>query len=569
MTWTSRMRKYVAVAVACLGLAAMLLGVRFGQAGDAKLPQASPQDVEAGKQVYLKRCAECHGVEGKGDGPLAAYMEPRPRDFTAGQYKLRTTRSGELPTDDDLMRAVSLGVIDTPMPGWEGILSVGQRHQVIAYLKTFFADFSNPDFDPTKQLVEIKGEPSASPDLIAKGKEVYQQAKCWECHGQAGRGDGPNAPTLKDDAGDRIVAADLTRGWKYKGGNTVRDIFARMSTGINGTPMPSYLDTMSDEQRWQIAHYVRSLIREQKASADVVLKVRQVSGDLPTDPEDAAWARAEPLDVMLTGQVVARPRLQNPMTDQITVRALYNEQEIAFLLEWNDRFKNVTHQEPAGGLQSLLKSVPAQAAKGPQETYPTIDLKAAFAGTLRDAVEVQFPVKVSEGADRPHFLLGDRGKPVSLWQWRADLNEAGGAKSPVVKMTAQGYREAPTVIPQASQNVAGQGQWEDGRWRVVLRRALKTGNAGTDVQFERGKLIPIAFHAWDGANNEFGLRMAVSSWYFLALETPVPMAVYLSAVLGIVLAGGAEWWAVRAVRRTRQENGLEPPSRQEGERDHV
>jgi hypothetical protein len=64
---------------------------------------------------------------------------------------------------------------------------------------------------------------------------------------------------------------------------------------------------------------------------------------------------------------------------------------------------------------------------------------------------------------------------------------------------------------------------------VVVRRVLRTEDAANDVQFERGKLIPIAFHAWDGANSEFGLRMAVSSWYFLALETPAPVTVYLYA----------------------------------------
>jgi DMSO reductase family type II enzyme heme b subunit len=253
------------------------------------------------------------------------------------------------------------------------------------------------------------------------------------------------------------------------------------------------------------------------------------------------------------------------MIDLITVRALYNGQEIAFLLEWNDRFKNVTHQEASGGLDSLLKSVPAQEAKSPQETYPRIDLKAGFTGTLRDAVEVQFPVKVPEGAGRPHFLLGDKGKPVSLWQWRADLNEAAGGaggKSPVIKMTAQGYREAPTVLPEASQNVTGQGEWKDGRWRVVLRRALKTADAANDVQFEPEKLIPIAVHALDGANSEHGLRMAVSSWYFLALETPVPMTAYLYAVLAVALAGGAEVFAIRAARRREPEGRLEPPSRQ-------
>ncbi len=408
-------RGFVAGLGVLLAVTLVAAGARARRAGAEQVAAggARPQDLEAGRQIYLRRCAECHGVEGKGDGPAAEYMEPRPRDFTAGQYKLRLTKSGELPTDEDLTRVVSRGVLGTPMPGWEGVLTEPQRRQVIAYLKTFFADFSNPDFDPAKQLVEIKGEPSATPDIIARGKEVYQQAKCWECHGQAGRGDGPNAPTLKDDAGDRIVAADLTKGWRYKGGNTVRDIYIRMSSGINGTPMPSYLDTMRDEQRWEIAHYVRSLIREQKAAGDVVLKAKPIAGHLPTHPEDAAWARAEPLDVTLTGQVVARPRLQNPPIDQITVRALYNATEIAFLLEWNDRFKNVTHQEPAGGLQHLLKSVPAQEVKSHQETYPKIDLKTGFAGTLRDGVEVQFPVKVPEGIDRPHFLLGERRRPVS------------------------------------------------------------------------------------------------------------------------------------------------------------
>ena len=550
---TNRTPRLIGVALACVALAAVPLAVRFGQAGEEKAPPAvSPQDLEAGKQVYLKRCAECHGMEGKGDGPAAEYMEPRPRNFTAGQFKLRTTKSGELPTDEDLMRVVSRGVLGTPMPGWEGILSEGQRRQVIAYIKSFFPDFANPDFDPKKQTVEIAGEPATSADLIAKGKEVYRRAKCWECHGQEGRGDGPAVPTLKDDPGDRIIPANLTKGWRYKGGSTVRDIYTRFSTGLNGTPMPSYLETMSQEERWQIAHYVHSLIREEKAGQDVVLKARLVSGDLPADPSDPAWGRAEPLDVALTGQVVTRPRLQNPMVDQLTVRALYNAKEIAFLLEWDDRFKNTTHREPEGGLAQWLKSVPARDAATPQETYPKIDLKRGFSGTLRDAVEMQFPVKLPEGADRPHFFLGSPGKPVALWQWRADLNEAGGDKPPVIKMTTQGYREAPVLLPDAAQDVRGKGDWKNGRWRVVLRRSLRTADVATDVQFEVGKLVPFAMHAWDGANDEYGLRMALSSWYFLALETPVPLNVYLYAVLGALLAGGAEWWSVRAARRLRR-----------------
>jgi mono/diheme cytochrome c family protein len=56
-----------------------------------------------GKAVYDAHCVECHGVAGNGDGPSAAYLVPRPRDFTSGKYKIRTTESGSIPSDDDLI----------------------------------------------------------------------------------------------------------------------------------------------------------------------------------------------------------------------------------------------------------------------------------------------------------------------------------------------------------------------------------------------------------------------------------------------------------------------------------
>ena len=69
---------------------------------------ADAQDAEAGKLVYDKWCAGCHGDTGAGDGESAAYMLPRPRDFTAAMYQIRTTSSGELPTAADLERDAGL-----------------------------------------------------------------------------------------------------------------------------------------------------------------------------------------------------------------------------------------------------------------------------------------------------------------------------------------------------------------------------------------------------------------------------------------------------------------------------
>ena len=70
------------------------------------------QDAPPGKAEYERWCAGCHGVDGKGEGPGAATMMPRPRDFTTGRYQIRSTPSGALPTDQDLTRVILDG-----MPG--------------------------------------------------------------------------------------------------------------------------------------------------------------------------------------------------------------------------------------------------------------------------------------------------------------------------------------------------------------------------------------------------------------------------------------------------------------------
>src|SRR5438094_594083 len=81
------------------------------------------QDTTHGKAVYVKWCAGCHGETGAGDGPAAAYMLPRPRNFTGAVYKIRTTASGQLPTDADLLRAIDEGLPGSAMPPCKGRLS--------------------------------------------------------------------------------------------------------------------------------------------------------------------------------------------------------------------------------------------------------------------------------------------------------------------------------------------------------------------------------------------------------------------------------------------------------------
>jgi cytochrome c oxidase cbb3-type subunit I/II len=209
--------------------------------------------LERGRTVYRQRCLGCHGVEGDGNGIAATFLSPRPRDFTAAVFKFRSTPSGALPTDGDLYRTVTRGVRWTAMPTWHE-LPDKDRLAVVAFIKTFSKRWKEEKPEPPL----VAAAPPASVELVARGRDLYGTAKCWECHGENGRGDGPSAPQLKDDFDRPIRPTDLTRG-QLKGGAQVVDVFRTMTNGLDGTPMPSFADTMSDEERWAISYYVLSL----------------------------------------------------------------------------------------------------------------------------------------------------------------------------------------------------------------------------------------------------------------------------------------------------------------------
>lgn len=217
-----------------------------------KIPE-SVDLVSRGTEVYRQRCVGCHGVKGDGNGLAATFLFPRPRDFTLGAFKFRTTPSGSLATDGDLFRTVTRGVRWTAMPTWHQ-LPEKDRLAVIQYIKTFSERWSEEE--PELPVV-IPAPPEATPELLGRGRELFDKAKCWECHGREGRGDGPSASDLTDDLGFPIRPTDFTRG-QFKGGSDVTDIYRTMTLGLDTTPMPSFVDSMTAEERWAISYYVLS-----------------------------------------------------------------------------------------------------------------------------------------------------------------------------------------------------------------------------------------------------------------------------------------------------------------------
>jgi mono/diheme cytochrome c family protein len=219
------------------------------------------RDPARGARLYQENCAVCHGKDGGGDGPAARQMDPRPRDLTAGQYLLRSTPTGSLPTDGDLFRSISRGLPGTAMIGWGG-LGAADRWALVDYLRTLsprFAEETPGDPVLVPPAPPASPTPPASLERIARGRRVWNEMRCAECHGKDGRGDGPAARTLKDARGNRVFAFDMTRGWKLKGGGAPEDLFRTLHTGLDGTPMPSYADAMTADDTWALVHFIRSL----------------------------------------------------------------------------------------------------------------------------------------------------------------------------------------------------------------------------------------------------------------------------------------------------------------------
>ncbi len=214
----------------------------------AHLDQGTP----LGKRVFAQRCAVCHGPDGKGNGPAAPSMFPRPRDFSSGIFKYKSTAAGEPPTDADLLRTVRDGLPASAMPYFAGLLTVEELTAAVQEVKSFSTAFSQP-----RSPIEIPASIPSSPESLARGKALFTGQGCTACHGVDGRGGQP----LDDGSGHLVFSRDLTAPWTFRGGSRAEDVWLRLTTGIKPGPMPAYADALSADARSDLANFVVSLAR--------------------------------------------------------------------------------------------------------------------------------------------------------------------------------------------------------------------------------------------------------------------------------------------------------------------
>ncbi|MEE9279766.1 MAG: ethylbenzene dehydrogenase-related protein [Myxococcota bacterium] len=248
----------------------------------------------------------------------------------------------------------------------------------------------------------------------------------------------------------------------------------------------------------------------QSGPASTEIRARYLAAGVPVQPDDEVWESAPELAVGLMAQLILPPQ-GGGSVDEVKVRALHDGEQLAFRFEWED----ATENREVGG------------------------------DTFRDAIAVGFPTRLTETLPSP--LMGDAEHPVNIWQWTADFDAnaqgQGGFSSryphtegvwyfpqdyavtrevrawrgtePVIELEAKGFG---TLERKVSQNVLGLGVHEDGRWRVVLRRRLSTGNPG-DTLFRPGDKTQVILAVWDGGSGEVNGRKGVTmTWTPLQLS---------------------------------------------------
>jgi mono/diheme cytochrome c family protein len=244
----------------------LVLGLALAAAA-AAAHVADPM-VEEGATTYARYCSGCHGPAGDGHGPGADMLIVKPRDFTRGVFKFRSTSAGTLPTDDDLFRTITRGVYRTSMPEWS-LLGERERRALVAYVKTFYPKWAERGPGP---VIPIPPRPASfgSPEAVARGKELYALLECSTCHGASGQGDGPSAKTLSPDAwGNPQHPFNFTKG-RLKSGAAPEDVYRTFMTGLNGTAMPSYEEIFAQPDgesikpgdAWNLVSFIISLRKD-------------------------------------------------------------------------------------------------------------------------------------------------------------------------------------------------------------------------------------------------------------------------------------------------------------------
>jgi mono/diheme cytochrome c family protein len=185
-----------------------------------RLPTLPWLEIERGEKVYDSLCLSCHGVYGRGDGPLAKTLPAPPRDLLAPPYQQQMT-------DEALFQIISEG--KGAMPGSANVLSVDERKAVVTFVR-----------------------------LLTPGYESYDRY-CVGCHGQKGQ-------PIRQEILDLLGQADTWKPpppfdhefFRRRNEEQLRKGIRHMLT-LYRAPMPHFAGELTADEVRQVLGYLRTL----------------------------------------------------------------------------------------------------------------------------------------------------------------------------------------------------------------------------------------------------------------------------------------------------------------------
>lgn len=509
------------------------------------------------QSLFVQHCAACHGLDGRGRGPAAEQLFPKPRDFVESPFRFASSTGDRDEVIAALERTITQGVPRSAMPGFGGVLSESQ----IAGLARHVLDLRGDKAALVGGAlhVYIGRHPPMTTALIERGRELYTALGCVTCHGESGHGDGPGSKGLFDSTNRPVKPGDLASGL-FKSGQTSESIARTILAGVPGTPMTPYEamviktsdgGSKDSTELWALVAFIQSMSpRSAPPGIPSGANLHVISAPdaaMLNDPSHIGWLGVPETTIGL------RPLWQREeQTTAVNVRAVEADGRIAICLDWKDSTLNIArdidvYPDGAAVMFALGDEVPALPMgvqiEGHEPREP-VNIWQWRADRQYDAVKTQrfAATHMEEGAaSRWYMFSKDRDSKVPdmlgndlgmVYPAPADdaeyytagavgnvLSEPALVQHAALEANALGFGTL-TLQPDSGQATTATAAWSDGVWRVILTRSVDTDETN-DIQFKEARRIPLAFAIWDGAKDDHAGVKLVSGWHWLSIDAPV------------------------------------------------
>ncbi|MCC6546604.1 c-type cytochrome [Candidatus Sumerlaeota bacterium] len=501
--------------------------------------------------MYVQHCAACHGLTGRGDGPAANQLYPRPRDFVDSPFRFAPSDAPKGELEAALERTIAQGIPRSSMPGFRGVLT----EPVIAGLANFVATLRAEQAKPRQgERLDLGTRPPTTQGMIDRGSYLFTSLGCVSCHGATGHGDGEGSANLMDSIGRPILPADLSSGL-FKSGPRPDDICRVILKGIPGTPMVGYeaalvttnLDgshNLSDA--WALVAFIHSLQARPESSA-IPSGARIIVAPAPDpammlDPGHVGWMGVQPVEVEV------KPLWQRPEDiTRLAVRAVRDQSRLAICLEWHDSTRDLVKgqkrfSDAVSVMFSMSDEVPALPMgirltghapssmvnlwhwQGHRQAIASEDSEVSSKVSPSSVTWKEFLLPEDKTTTAPLFLRAIAGEYLPLPMFRT-AEQAGNVladpelgRHSVLESNALGFGTLTLQAP-SHQGVWGTAVWSAGVWRVVMVRSIEA-TQDDDVDFAKRSSIPAAFAVWDGTKGDRNGIKLISGWHKLILEEP-------------------------------------------------